>query len=61
MAIAEDLNSLCRLCMQSVTPDDTTNIFEDQENSYSIKIMNLGVEVSFPPNFSFKNVMLKGL
>lgn len=46
MAIAEDLNSLCRLCMQSVTPDDTTNIFEDQENSYSIKIMNLGVEVS---------------
>lgn len=42
----EDLTKLCRLCMTAPKTGEMTSIFEDQEKSFSMKIITcFSVEV----------------
>lgn len=46
IAAMEDLTKLCRLCMTAPKTGEMTSIFEDQEKSFSMKIITcFSVEV----------------
>lgn len=52
----EDLSKLCRLCMKPLESKETMSIFENQEKSYSMKIITcFSIEVFFAHSLSLSH------